>query len=175
MRIKPLITVILLVFVAASVVTAIAKEVNRPEPVAAVTAGVETAEEGRAVVAYYFHNKIRCKSCKTIEAYAESTITEGFADEIEDGLLEFRPVDTDEPETAHYVKDYLLYTKHVVLVEFQDGEEVRWKDLDRVWELLSDEKAFRRYIMDEVQAFLDGAEDDSVVWVGADDSAGGTA
>jgi len=52
------------------------------------------------------------------------------------------------------VKDYELYTKSVVLSETKNGKEVRWKNLDKVWTLLGDEAAFKKYVRDEVSAYL---------------------
>jgi len=172
MRIKPIITVILLVFVAASVVTAIAKEATRPPATPEQATAVE--EAGPRFIAYYFRNNIRCKSCKLIEAYTTETVTGEYADQIEDGLLEFLVVNVDEPEHKHFVKKYALYTKHVVLAEFDQGGQVRWKNLDRVWELLKDEESFRSYIDVEVSNFLDNVPDEYVVWCD-DENEGGLA
>ena len=37
------------------------------------------------------------------------------------------------------------------------GREVRWKNLDEIWQLLRDPEVFQGYVEREVQAFLEKA------------------
>ena len=67
-----------------------------------------------------------------------------------------QPVNVEVKGNEHFVKDYELYTKSVVLSETKNGKEVRWKNLDKVWTLLGDEAAFKKYVRDEVSAYLKG-------------------
>jgi hypothetical protein len=106
------------------------------------------------VVAYYFHGNVRCKTCRTIEAYAEEAITQGFPDEMASGRLAWRVVNVDEPENQHFVEDLQLVTRSVVLVETKDGEAVRWQSLDKVWQLVRDKDAFVAYVRDATRQFL---------------------
>jgi hypothetical protein len=69
--------------------------------------------------------------------------------------MEWRPVNTDEPGNEHYRDDYSLYTKSVVVSDLQDNEEIRWKNLDQVWQLLGNEAEFKDYIREEVEAWLE--------------------
>jgi len=39
----------------------------------------------------------------------------------------------------HYVKDYKLYTKSGIISEEVNGKEVRWGNLEKIWEYLRDE------------------------------------
>ena len=36
----------------------------------------------------------------------------------------------------------------------RDGEQARWKNLARVWELVRDKEAFGQYVQDEVREYL---------------------
>ena len=105
-------------------------------------------------MAYYFHGNKRCSTCRKLEAYSEEAITGGFAPELESGELEWRVVNTDDKANAHFVTDFELVTKSVVLVEYRDGEVVRWKNLKLVWQLVGDEDGFVRYVRDETRDFL---------------------
>ncbi len=107
-----------------------------------------------AIVAYYFHGNKRCSTCRKLEAYSEEAITGGFTSELEAGELEWRVVNTDEDGNAHFVTDFELVTKSVVLVEYRDGEVVRWKNLKLVWQLVGDQDGFLRYVRDETRDFL---------------------
>jgi|GEM_PF-603039 len=108
------------------------------------------------VIAYYFHGKFRCPSCKKIEAYAREAIEGqgGFADLIKSGDLEWRVVNVEEPGNEHFIKDFQLYTKSLIIVDIRDGEQKQWKNLAKVWELLYDKEAFVNYVRDEIKAYL---------------------
>ena len=125
-------------------------------PSAAIAGDAEiTAIHGdNAFVAYYFHGNKRCSTCRKLEAYSEEAVTDGFATEIEAGELEWRVVNTDENANAHFVTDFELVTKSVVLVEYRDGEVVRFKNLKLVWQLVGDRDGFLRYVREETRDFL---------------------
>jgi len=104
------------------------------------------------VIAYYFYTTRRCPSCKKIEAYSDEAIRTGYVDQLKKGLLEWRVVNTDEPGNEHYVDDYQLYTKSLVLSHVEGGKQTKWKNLDKVWELLGDKDGFMKYVQDEIKA-----------------------
>lgn len=112
--------------------------------------------EERKVVVYYLHTTYRCPSCYRIEEWTAAAVTGRFAPELDQGLLEWRVLNVDAPPNAHFIEDYQLFTKSVVVSEVKNGREVRWKRLDRVWDLLEDPKAFEAYIEREVRSFLEG-------------------
>jgi hypothetical protein len=58
-------------------------------------------------------------------------------------------------EKKHLIAGALL--AFVVVSEVRDGREVRWRNLEKVWDLLGDADAFQAYVEREVQAFLDEA------------------
>ena len=111
------------------------------------------------VIAYYFHTTFRCPSCQKIQRYAEAAWQEYFAPELESGALVTRVINVEEAGQGHYVQDYQLYTKSVVLALIKDGQEVRFKNLDQIWPLLGNKGKFYQYIKDETQRFLDDLPD----------------
>lgn len=117
------------------------------------TAQTSTTSKPRLVV-YYFHGTQRCSNCLKIEAYTKETIDSSFASQLKDSLVVWRMINTDEDANKHYRDDYQLFTKSVVLSHCQDGKQVRWKNLDKIWEHLGDKAAFQAYIRDEVSAYL---------------------
>ncbi|HSN56151.1 MAG TPA: nitrophenyl compound nitroreductase subunit ArsF family protein [Candidatus Sulfomarinibacteraceae bacterium] len=106
------------------------------------------------VVAFYFHGNVRCATCRTIEAYAHDAIHAGFAGELDDGALSWRVVNVDEPENKHFVQDFQLVTRSVVLAELRDGKVVRFTNLDKVWQLVRNRDDFVDYIQNETREFL---------------------
>ena len=186
MKIRIIATAVLLAFVAASVAFIIVKESRRETPsnkeetqsavgaaqVPAATgdrgAGAaqppaaidERAGKGQAVqngiIAYYFHGTRRCPTCRKLEAYSREAIETGFAEEMKDGKLVWRVVNVEDPGNEHYVRDYGLSTKSVILVAVNDGKEERWKNLSRIWELVGDKTAFITYVQGELEDFEEG-------------------
>lgn len=153
-HVRRITTVGLLVFVAASVVTLVVQEVAAPteEPAPATSEGPAAGPE--RVVFFYFHGDVRCSTCRKFEAYSREALAEGFEKEIADGSLEWRMVNTDQPRNAHFVEEYHLITRAIVLARIRDGKRVTWKRLDDIWKLVDDREAFLSYIRDETRGFL---------------------
>lgn len=96
------------------------------------------------ITVYYFHSSIRCKTCINIERMTKEAVN----------LIPstiFKAVNTDETNNKHYLTDYGLYTKSVVLVK-PNGE---WKNLDKIWALVSSEYNFKDYITTETKNFME--------------------
>ncbi len=108
------------------------------------------------VIVYYFHGHSRCGSCMTIERYTRESVEATFAKELRSGQIEFRSINVELPYNNHYVNDYKLYTKSVIVSDMVQGKEQRWKNLQKVWELLHSEKAFKAYVKRETVAYLQG-------------------
>lgn len=122
---------------------------------AAIAAEPDLAPDSTAVIiAYYFHTTQRCANCYKIETYTGEAIETEFAAELQSGRLIWRMVNTDETANEHFLTDYKLYTKSVVLVDMRDGKQVRWKNLEKVWTHLRDKEKFQKYVRDEVRAWL---------------------
>jgi hypothetical protein len=106
------------------------------------------------VVAFYFHGTTRCATCRKIEAYTDEAIHEGFVQALDTSALTWRVVNIEEPENRHFVEDFQLVTRSVVLAEYRDGNVVRWENLDKVWQLVRDKDGFTSYVQDETREFL---------------------
>ena len=122
-----------------------------PQEAKAATAVAATPAGSPGVRVYYFHATTRCATCKTIEAYAHETVASKFAADLEARRLEWQAVNVDEPANQHFVRDFQLYTRSVVVVDAKDPK--RFKVLDRVWQLAHDKAAFQEYVEQEIRAF----------------------
>lgn len=121
---------------------------------ATVTVAADTAQVTPHVIAYYFYTTARCASCRQIEAYSHAAIEAAFPQELADGRLVWKLVNVDEEPNKHFVEDYELFTKSLVLVEEAQGKQVRWKNLPKVWELLPHKERFFAYVQGEVRGYL---------------------
>jgi hypothetical protein len=106
------------------------------------------------IIAYYFHTNTRCSTCKKIEAYSKEAILGGFKTELENGTLELRIVNYEEPQNRHFIKEYKLVTKSLILVYMVDREQLEWTNLKLVWQLTSNKEAFLNYVRGEVRNYL---------------------
>ena len=145
----PVVTASLLVALASTVAVA---QAPAPQQTAKAAANSPT----RQIVATYFHGDYRCYTCRKIEADAKAAIEQAFAAELADGRVVFRAVNVDRSENAHFIQDYSLVTRSLVLTEEVGGKVVRWINLDRVWQLVRNEDAYREYVVGSVRSYLDG-------------------
>lgn len=106
------------------------------------------------LIVYYFHTSQRCISCRKLEAFTAEAMQTRFATELAAGRVDFRIVNYEREENAHYVREYQLYTKSVVVVDERNGVEVGWKNLPKVWQLLNDKGKFIDYVAAETKAML---------------------
>jgi hypothetical protein len=106
------------------------------------------------VIAYYFHTNTRCSTCIKIEAFSKEAIEKGFADELKNGTLEMRIVNYENPENRHFMQDYKLVSKSLVLVNIANGKQTEWTNLKLVWQLTGHKDAFLNYVRKEVRSYL---------------------
>jgi hypothetical protein len=121
---------------------------------AATASGRDEIAEGSRFVAYYFHGNRRCKTCRTIEDYAEKAVKRGFKKELKSGLLQWQVVNMEQPENEHFVKDFSLASAALVVVEMKNGKPARHQTLQDVWLLTNDEEKFRSYVDKAIRDFL---------------------
>lgn len=106
------------------------------------------------VIAYYFHVTVRCITCRNIESYSREVVERKFAGDIAQGRVEFRLVNVQRPENHHFVKDYQLFTKSLVLVRLDRGKQAEYKVLHDAWELVANKQAMQDYVEREVRDYL---------------------
>jgi len=106
------------------------------------------------VIAYYFHGAFRCATCRRLEELSNEAVKTGFPKELKGGVIEWRAVNVEEKDTEHFVQDYKLYTKSLVLAEMNGDKQVKWKNLEKIWDLVKDKEAFINYVQDEVKMYL---------------------
>jgi hypothetical protein len=106
------------------------------------------------VVAYYFHGTFRCSSCLRIEQYSKEAIEKYFGKELESGKLVFKAINVEEKGNEHYIHEYQLYTKSLVLSLVKDGKEMKSENLNKVWEYLGNRERFYEYVKSNTDLYL---------------------
>ena len=106
------------------------------------------------VVAYYFHGAFRCPTCHKLEQYSREAIETNFKDAIASGRLEYRIINVEDKGNEHYMSDYQLYTKSLILSLVKDGKETKWINLDKIWEYVGNKEKFIDYVKNGVSDLL---------------------
>lgn len=100
---------------------------------------------------FYFYSNTRCPTCFKLEKYTLESLKENFQSELASDKIVFKPINVSEPKNKHYLDDYQLYTKSVVL----DNGKGKWKNLDQIWYLVRNKEKFNMYIYTETKKFME--------------------
>ena len=106
------------------------------------------------IIAYYFHGNKRCYTCRKIEQYSKEAIDKNFAKELTTKQVIFQPINLERPENQHYIRDYQLHSKSLVIVRYRDNRQEKWKILQDVWIHVHNQEKFFQYVKDEIDNFL---------------------
>ena len=115
----------------------------------------EVPSEREKVIVYYFHGTYRCPSCTKIEKWSYEAIKDSFPKALNEDRLLWKPVNVDKPENRHFIKEYSLSTKSLIITEVKGDKQTKWKNLDKVWRLLRDQEKFFAYVTQEVRNYMD--------------------
>ena len=153
MKTRTAVTAALLTFVAASAVYWIVSESRSKSQASEASPPAPTASSDHVTV-YYFHGAARCETCVKFETYTSEVLRESFPRELADGQLKWKVVDVEEPVNEHFIQDYQLTSKAVIVAQYRGGQQTAWKNLEEIWALAGDEAAFKKYIRDGVANLL---------------------
>ena len=77
------------------------------------------------------------------------------ADEpLADGDVLFRVLNIDRPENQHFVADYEIANKTVIVSLQERGEETEWTNRQDVWLLFEEPDEFFAYVREPVKRYL---------------------
>lgn len=121
--------------------------------------GPGIAQEGQAaqqnqVVVYYFHTNFRCTNCYNMEKWTKEVVDCDFKAEQANGKIVLKIFNTETKGNEHYMNDYQLFTKSVVLALVKKGKEVKFTNLAKVWDFLRSGDKFKAYVKDEISKYL---------------------
>jgi len=156
-RIKIILTVVLALFIASSIAAIVVRTIREAseDPQSAPSAAKSAADAtGPRVVVYCFHGKVRCPECETIESYGHEAVSQGFAEEIRAGKIEWRVLDYEDSQNLPLAKQYEVIAPTIVVVRLDGGNPVRWDNLSDVWGLIANKPEFLEFVRKNVRSFL---------------------
>ncbi len=148
---RKLIAAVLLLFVVVALTTLAlcGRATTDVQPVPPVPSTVAVPAARPALVAFYFHGNKRCVACGAMERLTRAALQ----DEVARGGIEVRAVNVDDPAHAHFIEDFQLTMRTVVIAQEDGGKVARWKRLDECWDIYDDPPAFTAYIQQSFAAF----------------------
>jgi hypothetical protein len=123
---------------------------------AAVDTTSKSAVVNHKVIVYYLYFTPRCETCLTMEAFAKEAVETGFANELKQGTVEWHSFDTGKKQYEHFWNEFKLETKSLIIVDTQDGKRVRFKNCEKIWDLVGAKPDFLTYVQSEVRSYLNG-------------------
>jgi hypothetical protein len=116
--------------------------------------GINAQDKKVRIDVLYFHATMRCQGCLTIEDFTKKSINSLFSKELKDSLIVFSSIDFLQDENAHFQDDYKFDLQTLIISKKVDGKEVKWKNLEKIWDYSSDYKKFQKYIEEEINNLL---------------------
>ncbi|MHC4424432.1 MAG: nitrophenyl compound nitroreductase subunit ArsF family protein, partial [Planctomycetota bacterium] len=116
-------------------------------------------KSSQKVVVYYFHGTTRCPTCRKFEAFTGETLRQAFPEALRRRRLKWRVLNVDKPANEHFVSDYQLHTRAIVVAKIRDGKQTEWKNLEKTkWLCIwgqTDVRAFSGSIVGVVVGYPD--------------------
>ena len=103
---------------------------------------------------YLFHTRKKCMTCRRIEKWTKQLLESEYAAQLKLGNIIYQPVNVAEKKNEHFIHDYNLITKTIVLSRLVNGKEEEWKNLDKIWAMTFNKQKFWQYIQKEIQQHL---------------------
>ncbi len=138
--------------------TTLAKPAANDSVTTASESGKANSAEQTKLVVYYFHGNVRCVNCVNFEKFTDELMRTVYADAIKQGKIEWKIVNFDEPQNEHFINDYQLFTKSLVLVPMKNGKQQGFKNLTGIWQTAGSKEKFQAYVRSEIDAMLQKAK-----------------
>ncbi|MBD3419268.1 MAG: hypothetical protein GF398_04030 [Chitinivibrionales bacterium] len=113
----------------------------------------EKTNKADNLTVFYFHTTYRCWTCNQFEKLTKVILRETFAEKLADSSITFRAINIEEEPNRHFVDEYKLVTKSLVLSLRKDGRELEWKNLDKIWQLVRDTQRFNEYVKSAIEEY----------------------
>lgn len=153
-HLKKYITFALLGFVLFATAFAIYRQIQAPTT-ASNTIDATVSGRGKVVEALYFHRTARCYTCNLMEKYIREVIAENFQDAEKKGSFSFQSIDVQQDANQHYIGRYQLTSISLFLSLKEDGKELKFENIERIWQLAGEEARFKDYIRTEFKRYLE--------------------
>jgi hypothetical protein len=114
-----------------------------------------TAAPPDKLTIYYFHTNYRCWTCNQFERLTKEVLNEDYAERLSSGVVDFKAINVEEDNNKHFIQEYRLVTKSLILSLEGQAKELEWKNLDQIWALARDAEKFKSYVRKGINQYLE--------------------
>jgi len=104
---------------------------------------------------FYFHPRFRCVSCNNVEKFAKEVTQTDFKREMNDGKLEFKSLEIDDPKNKDLVRE-LGVTGSSLYVVVNGGGKREHREIKNVWLHWNNPEKCKEIISTEIEAAFTG-------------------
>ncbi|MCA8974845.1 MAG: hypothetical protein KDC98_08985 [Planctomycetes bacterium] len=122
----------------------------------ALDVSAEAVANARVVVTF-FGEADPCQTTTKVEKMCRQAVESGFATELASGALVYRVLCNTLPENDHFIDDYEIGEKALVVARQQDGKEIEFVPCHDIWltyEDPADLAAFNTGVQQPIREFL---------------------
>jgi hypothetical protein len=103
----------------------------------------------------YFHPKVRCASCISVEMRTRAVLTDSFKDSVDSGKLNFLAYELQDKQNATIIKKYGALGSQLFITTLKNNTETI-KHIEEVWmpKLLNDGVAFDEFMRNLISQSL---------------------
>lgn len=120
----------------------------------AVSHAVATDKPDHVIKLMYFHRRFRCPACEVIQNGIDEALRDHFAEQVKNGAVTWRVINLDDKGNEHYPETYDFFYNTLIVAEERNGKDIRYKNLQKVYEFESDIPALKEYVRKEVEEYL---------------------
>ena len=102
----------------------------------------------------YFHIVPGCDICQTMSKNVFETLITSFQEELKTKQVILRFYDIEDEKNAKIVETFDVKGPSLYIVRGAGGKEVKAKNADEIWSLVTTKKKFLQYVEKEVRAYL---------------------
>ncbi|MFH0875400.1 MAG: nitrophenyl compound nitroreductase subunit ArsF family protein [archaeon] len=116
---------------------------------------VATTPKVDKIEVYHFHGTNQCYTCKTIKAYAETTVNTYFSNELASGKIVFASINVDEPTNLETTMKYGA-TGSSLWLGVYDDTGFHAEQNTNVWYKIDNKQAYMDYLKGVIEKRLIG-------------------
>ncbi len=117
-------------------------------------AKINAADKPELIKIMYFHGTTRCEGCIAIESNITRSVDALYSEERKNGKIIFESIDFLAEGNEKFTDAYQLETQTLIISKIVDGKEVRWVNLDKVWDYAASFPKMKKYIDKEVRKLI---------------------
>lgn len=115
---------------------------------------IDAKEQNEKIKIMYFHGTMRCDGCVALENNIIRSVEALFDKEVKNGSFVYESLDFLAEGNGNYVELYKIESQTLIISKVVDQKEVKWVNLDKVWDYAGNFHKMKKYIDKEVRKLL---------------------